>query len=155
MVSFNCEILPQYVHILGEYNSTKVSPYQNRPLHCSKCQEYGHVLKRCGATQFTGGHCSKQHETKDCTMTIKCVGVHGSLCWCARLLVLVCTPSFLEDALRNIGSSSGIAKAFREKKGKLLHLIGDEQFAFVHSSGRGNHDEGFLSNSRWGLENKL
>ena len=66
LVSFGQDTLPEYVHIPGEYQETKVYPYKDRPMQCNICQKYGHVASRCSASQPTCGNCGGRHNNKDC-----------------------------------------------------------------------------------------
>ena len=81
-ISFGQDILPEYVHIPGEYQETKVYEYKDRPMQCTICQKYGHNSRRCRANQPTCGNCGGNHNSKDCEREERhcclCDGAHST-----------------------------------------------------------------------------
>lgn len=72
--------LPDTLRIAGEHTLTKVYPHRNKPLHCNRCQAYGHSSKRCSANDFVCRECSDNHPTDQCLAPFKkcanCGGDH-------------------------------------------------------------------------------
>jgi len=80
LATFNRDAPPETVKIPGESLRTRVSEYQERPMQCKICQEYGHTSKRCSVPNNPRcGRCSNVgHETKNCSSeTVKCYHCSG------------------------------------------------------------------------------
>ena len=70
LVSFYDTELPSYLDIPGEQTLTKVYEQKRKPLHCTKCQKYGHSRTRCTAPQYICGRCNEEGHSRDkCTST--------------------------------------------------------------------------------------
>ena len=68
IITFSQEKLPYTLYIPGERSDTKVKPYNDRPMLCRQCQNYGHTDKRCKNTQTICRRCSAiVHTSQDCT----------------------------------------------------------------------------------------
>ncbi|GFW64600.1 putative RNA-directed DNA polymerase from transposon BS [Trichonephila clavipes] len=59
--------------IKAEYLNYKIRPYIPNPVHCFKCQRFGHSQTSCRG-QLTCSRCaSVEHSSTDCTLEPKCV----------------------------------------------------------------------------------
>ncbi|GFS91987.1 uncharacterized protein TNCV_1931541 [Trichonephila clavipes] len=59
--------------IKAGYLNCKIHPYIPNPLHCFKCQRFGHSQTAC-SRQLTCSRCaSVGHESLDCSLELKCV----------------------------------------------------------------------------------
>jgi len=73
ILSTNNEQLPTYIRVTGENQLTRVFPFRDKPMRCTKCQTYGHTVKRCNSATSVCGRCSNNHPTDECTAEyIKC-----------------------------------------------------------------------------------
>lgn len=50
ILHFRQETLPRSIYIPGEKADTIIYPFDNRPMMCRNCQQYGHTAKRCHNT---------------------------------------------------------------------------------------------------------
>ena len=64
LLEFKQEIPPTSIYIPGERTDTTVYPYMDRPLHCSKCQLYGHSKNRC-SKDIQCARCGTEHHGAD------------------------------------------------------------------------------------------
>ena len=67
ILNFDKETLPSHINIIGEYTPTKVYEFNEKPMHCRKCNKYGHSEKRCESSTWTCRKCAQDHPTADCT----------------------------------------------------------------------------------------
>ena len=68
IVNFCDTNLPYSIYIPGERCDSRVYPFHNKPMLCSKCQEYGHTQKYCRATDGICRRCaSGGHVVADCS----------------------------------------------------------------------------------------
>lgn len=65
--------LINYGRLYLNYESCRIEDYV-RVLQCYKCLKFNHLAKNCTATVTTCGHCSGEHNSRDCTQKnkIKC-----------------------------------------------------------------------------------
>jgi len=78
ILSTNSEQLPTYIRITGENQLTRVYPFKDKPMRCTKCQTYGHTVKRCNSSTSVCGKCSDNHPTDECTTeNMKCANCEG------------------------------------------------------------------------------
>jgi len=80
ITSFACEVLPEFIDILGERARTNVYEYIPNPMICKRCQEYSHTQKNCKKplSYFTCRKCCQQHKTDDCrSLKLNCLHCDG------------------------------------------------------------------------------
>ena len=65
LISFRSQEPPNYVDIPGEQSYSRVYEYKKRPLHCKKCLEYGHSIKRCDSKVTRCKRCSDIHHIEN------------------------------------------------------------------------------------------
>ena len=80
LLEFEQEQPPQYVYIPGERSDTTVYPYKEKPLHCNKCQLYGHSASRCNRNLRCAKCGQEGHNVEACvaseTSCFHCNGPH-------------------------------------------------------------------------------
>lgn len=75
---------PQYsIYIPGERQDSRVYPFHNKPMHCRKCQHYGHTYRKCKSIEERCQNCSQNsHSAKECNSDViccfNCRGSHSS-----------------------------------------------------------------------------
>ena len=52
IITFSQQKLPYALYIPGDRSDTKVTPFNNSPMLCRKCQKCGHTNKKCNNTQM-------------------------------------------------------------------------------------------------------
>jgi len=79
LITFEQEDTPEYLYIPGERSDSKVYPYQNRPMKCNKCMQYGHTAKRCSRESAVCNLCAENgHTGRDCkSPVLKCLHCKG------------------------------------------------------------------------------
>ena len=80
LITFSSKTLPYSLYIPGERQDSKVYPFVNKPMHCSKCQLYGHTTKRCKSEESVCRKCSQKGHSQDtCQLPlVRCFNCGGS-----------------------------------------------------------------------------
>ena len=67
ILSFNQTEIPTFIKILGEQALTKVYEYQDMPMMCKQCLDFGHTKKWCKNQPRCLRCCSEEHLMGDCS----------------------------------------------------------------------------------------
>ncbi|GFX62089.1 uncharacterized protein TNCV_2228151 [Trichonephila clavipes] len=103
ILSFNRPKLP--TTIKAGYLNCKIRPYIPNPLHCFKCQRFGHSQTSCRG-QLTCSRCaSVGHSSPDCTLEPKCVNCTQSHPSDSKL----CQKCKLEKQIQEIKTNKNVS----------------------------------------------
>ena len=82
IVTFSQQEAPYSIYIPGERCDTVVYPFNNRPMMCRKCNQYGHTMKWCKVTSEVCRKCASEgHSQTQCvSQTLRCVHCQGGHC---------------------------------------------------------------------------
>ena len=74
ILTFDTPMLPYSIYIPGERQDSFIQPFINKPILCTKCQQYGHTRKNCRALVSTCKRCATEgHALEECTSHgVKC-----------------------------------------------------------------------------------
>ena len=79
-VTFRQDYLQNSIYMPGESQDTKVYPYNDKPMMCYKCQEFGHTLKRCKSNAIICWKCAGMGH-----YGYECISSHLKCFYCGEL----------------------------------------------------------------------
>ena len=131
IATFNDNHLPYTIYIPGEESDTKIYPFNNKPMMCHKCQNYGHTAARCRSETLICRRCAAPgHKAEDCDQETrsKCYHCQENHAAGSR----VCSRNHREQIIRNIQSEQKVSQRRAIQIEKDEHILPTTQTEVLH-----------------------